>query len=80
MNGKRAKSSDALNAASTEFSKPFLRYEMLHGADGVVWNVFDGREVDPHKFTFQDHLEIVMRLLEEAGATKTMLSAIRASP
>jgi hypothetical protein len=80
VNGKRAKSSDALNAASTEFSKPFLRYEMLHGADGVVWNVFDGREVDPHKFTFQDHLEIVMRLLEEAGATKTMLSAIRVSP
>jgi hypothetical protein len=57
--------------------KPFLRYERLHGAAGIVWNVFDGQEVHPNRFTFEDHLEIVTRLLEEAGAARTMISAIR---
>jgi hypothetical protein len=57
--------------------KPFLRYERLHGAAGIVWNVFDGQEADPNRFTFEDHLEIVTRLLEEAGAARTMISAIR---
>jgi hypothetical protein len=56
-----------------------MRYEKLHGADGVVWNVFDGVEIDPKQFTFQDHFGIVTRLLEKAGATTTMLSAIRNS-
>jgi hypothetical protein len=76
----RTSNSDALNPSSAGYLKPFLRYEKLHWADGVVWNVFDDQKVVPQEFTFQDHLEIVMRLLEEAGATKAMLSAIRNSP
>lgn len=69
--------SDALNPESAEYSKPFLRYRNLHSAAGIVWNVFDSREVDAQKFTFNDHLEIVVRLLEEAGAATTMVSDIR---
>jgi hypothetical protein len=76
---ERSRETGALNPTSPEYLKPFRRYEKLHGADGVVWNVFDRQEVDPHKFTFHDHLEIVMRLLEEAGAAKTMMAAIRNS-
>ncbi len=73
----RTRASDALVLTSAEYMKPFLRYERLHGAAGMVWNVFDGQEVDPNRFTFEDHLEIVTRLLEEAGAARTMISAIR---
>lgn len=69
-------SSDALNPDSRSYLKPFGRYEALHTAEGVVWNVFDGCQVDPKTFTFRDHFQIMLRLLEEAGAARTMLAAL----
>jgi hypothetical protein len=69
--------SGALDPTSSEYLRPFLRYAQLHKAGSVVWNVFDGQKIDPVNFTFKDHLEIVLRLLHEAGASGTMLSDIR---
>src|ERR1700730_8949949 len=72
----RTSNSDALYLASSEYSKPFARYERLHNAAGIVWNVFDGERVDPESFTFEDHLNVIVRLLDAAGASKSMVSAI----
>ena len=77
---KRSKETGALNPASIEYNKPFMRYEKLHGANGVVWNVFDREQVDPDRFTFDDHLGIVLRILKEVGAGSAMLERIRCSP
>jgi hypothetical protein len=74
---ERTRASDALKPNSPEYMKPFMRYEKLHRAEGIVWSVFDGDEVDPREFTFRHHFEIVIRLLKEAGAAMTMVSAIR---
>lgn len=73
----RSSTSHALNPTSPEYAKPFARYEKLHNAAGIVWNVFDREIVDPEKFTFQHHLDVVARLLEEAGAAPIMVSIIR---
>jgi hypothetical protein len=73
----RASSSDALNPTSPEYLKPFARYEKLHQAAGVVWNVFDRQKVDPQTFTFEHHFEVVLGLLEEAGASSKMVSVLR---
>lgn len=75
----RSSTSDALDPTSPKYLKPFARYERLHKADGIVWNVFDRVRVDPEVFTFQHHLDLIVRLLEEAGATPRMVSSIRNS-
>src|ERR1700687_4869601 len=48
-------STDALNPASREWNKPFMRYKDLFSDKGTVWNVFDGEKVEPTRFTFDDH-------------------------
>ncbi|SDJ67550.1 MULTISPECIES: hypothetical protein [Bradyrhizobium] len=73
----KTSNSGALNLASPEYLKPFARYEKLHSVAGIVWNVFDGERVDPEQFTFDDHLSVIVRILDTAGASKSMVSAIR---
>lgn len=73
----RARDTGALDSTSSEYMRPFMRYERLHSAEGIVWNVFDGVKIDPKQFTFCDHFEIVCRLLEAAEASPQMLSVLR---
>jgi hypothetical protein len=72
----RSSTSDALNPVSPEYSKPFARYQKLHNSAGIVWNVFDAEKVDPETFTFQRHVDLVLRLLHGAGASKSMVATI----
>jgi hypothetical protein len=72
----RASNSNALNPASPEYLKPFVRYEKLHSADENVWNVFDLERIDPQEFTFEHHFDVVLRLLREAGAAPEVVAAI----
>jgi hypothetical protein len=74
---ERAKDSGALDPSSREYMKPFIRYDALHNAEGVVWNVFDRVKVDREQFTFDDHLRIVCRILEEVEASSDMLASLR---
>jgi hypothetical protein len=69
--------SNALNPMSTEYLKPFARYKQLHSSEGIVWNVFDRERVDPQKLTFDNHIEIVLRLMKEASASEKLISDIR---
>jgi hypothetical protein len=73
----RSSTSDALNPLSRDYLRPFARYEKLHSSAGIVWNVLDAEELDPKTFPFQQHFDLVLRLLHESGASKSMLSRIR---
>jgi len=72
----RRSHSGALTVGSVEYQRPFMRYESLFKNGCVVWNVFDGTLVDPRTFTFDNHFEVVLRVLQEIGATE-MYSKLR---
>jgi hypothetical protein len=74
---KRHHHTDALNLASVEYQKPFMRYDKLFKDGEAVWNVLHGTKIDQSTFTFQEHFDIVIELLERAGAAKPMLDEIR---
>ncbi|UPK36898.1 hypothetical protein IVB18_06070 [Bradyrhizobium sp. 186] len=73
----RTQSSEALTSGSTEYQKPFMRYSILHDAKGVVWNVFDREPVSPKTFTFDDHLDLVCRVLRTVGASSSMIEKLQ---
>jgi hypothetical protein len=74
---KKEHHSNALNLASVEYQKPFMRYQDLFRSGGVVWNVLDGTKIDPHAFTFEDHLAVVIKLLKKVEAPELMLAEIQ---
>jgi hypothetical protein len=61
--------SEAFNRESDSYLKPFVRYESLYGSGTIIWNVFDGIEVDKQCFQFKDHRDVLIRILREIGAT-----------
>ncbi|MET4481603.1 hypothetical protein [Bradyrhizobium sp. F1.13.3] len=69
-------STDALNPVSDEWDKPFMRYKTLFSDGGIVWNVFDGEQVEPTRFTFDDHVDIVARLLRHVGAEDSLVGIL----
>lgn len=73
----RASRSGALDPSSSDYLRPFARYAKLHSSDEVVWNVFDREKVDPQKFTFRHNLDAVVRLLQEIGAERALVSDVR---
>jgi hypothetical protein len=71
-----SKTTNALDPHSSEQNKPFLRYKQLFADHGLVWNVFDKKEVEADRFTFDDHIDVVARLLKRVGAEKSLLDII----
>jgi hypothetical protein len=57
-------------------NKPFLRYKALFDSKGEVWNVLTGEPIKPDRFTFNDHIEAVIQLLNTAGASRTLVNQI----
>jgi hypothetical protein len=68
----RDSNSDALNPTSPEYLKPLARYEKLHSSDEIAST---SDRSDPQHFPFAHHLDVVLRLLEEAGAAPEMIAA-----
>lgn len=65
---------NAFHPASSEWNKPFLRYKELFADGGSVWNVFDGQMIEPERFTFGDHADIIVRLLRHVGAEERLIN------
>ncbi len=55
--------SDAFDDDHADFERPFQRYRPLFAKPSVIWNVFDKVKVDPNTFDFDQHGEIVQRLI-----------------
>lgn len=53
--------------------KPFQRYR---DAINDIYNVVDGRKVDPDTFTLTDHRHVLVALLAEVGAEEAWIDAI----
>jgi len=69
-------STAAFDPMSNEYQKPFLRYKGLYAKGALLWNVYDASVVLPDQLTFDVHLQIIFRLLVEAGAERETLDAI----
>ena len=54
---------DAFNAGHVDQSKPFRRYKPLFESGAVIWNVFDKVPVNPDSFDFDEHGDVVHRLI-----------------
>ena len=68
--------SEAFRSLSLKLHKPFLRYSKLFEDNEAVWNVFDMKLIEPDRFTFDDHIDIVIRLLIEAKAERSVVGEI----
>jgi hypothetical protein len=56
--------------------KPFMRYKRLFDDGEEVWNVFDRRIIQAEEFTFEDHTDLIIRLLAEANASRSLIDEL----
>ena len=59
---------DAFDVSSADFNKPFKRYHSAIDGAGHIWNVFDKCSVDPDKFTFEHHQDVIRRIIDFCSA------------
>jgi hypothetical protein len=71
-----SRTSDAFSPMLPGHLRPFSRYSNMFASQGLVWNVFDRKPVEPKSFSFDDHIALVLRLLHKAGADQAMLQKI----
>ncbi|MGE4431932.1 MAG: hypothetical protein AB7E05_14450 [Sphingobium sp.] len=62
--------------ADAEFNRPFARYFHLRAGAPEVWNIWSGQIVEPGRFTFDSHIEMMLDLLRECGASASALDRI----
>ena len=65
----------ALNPSCDWFNRPFMRYERLMEHDDV-WNVWTGEKVST-SFSFNDHLELLCRIVTELDFDEEVVSSLR---
>jgi hypothetical protein len=70
---------NAFSPNPNEENKPFLRYKQLFADNGVVWNVFDREKIEPNRFTFDDHVDVIVRLLRHVGAEQRLIDSLCAT-